>query len=512
MPTYSRYLSPNELSYFLPSRAYGLNDMFMQVIFRASPELVSPLRLRIVWAIMRLRHTLLASRIEMKPGCYDEAQFIYTPPSSPTCALEEAEANITIYDGKTGAELFEDLLNGPRKLSAERLSRLEIVGIDVSPTLAEYHMSVMTLHSVNDSLHRLSNNVLELVGGSAAPGGPPRTDAELARLLELEWTTRWGQPRTDDVIVPPAEARLPLPHNKFQEAAWKIDHENVQRRSIGGHVFPRISSPVAKQVMRRKTFTIDETVAIVAKCKSKRITLSSAIFALVNLAWIRTEEKYPQFAAPKTLPMMMYTAVSLKQHLTPITSPLSSTDLCLMLGYCNIVLPAFLPSSGTDRSSAFWARARATQSQLHKHTRSPLLLGRSQMVGVQRARRAKAFAKQDDEANGTLPPQTTQRIPAPASNSVPSAALIGLTHIGDLSTVYRQELYPTIEFLDGVGHVRKAKGGILLSTRTIRKHFILALGFDSAGFAPGVVEEFWENLVSGMYEFILECSSPLSKL
>ncbi|KAJ7061979.1 hypothetical protein C8F01DRAFT_1136020 [Mycena amicta] len=37
----SRELGPNELSYFLPSRANGLNDIYTRVIFRAPPSLVS---------------------------------------------------------------------------------------------------------------------------------------------------------------------------------------------------------------------------------------------------------------------------------------------------------------------------------------------------------------------------------------------------------------------------------------------------------------------------------------
>lgn len=111
MPTYRRTLSPNELygsspetpvapltyssSYFLPSRAYGLNDMFGQsphvahslsgvanklavrVTIHAPLALISPFRVRIAWAVMRLRHSLMACRVEMAPGCYDDAQFVY---------------------------------------------------------------------------------------------------------------------------------------------------------------------------------------------------------------------------------------------------------------------------------------------------------------------------------------------------------------------------------------------------------------------------------------------------
>ncbi|KAF8126423.1 hypothetical protein K438DRAFT_2001408 [Mycena galopus ATCC 62051] len=84
MPTYRPTLSPNELSYFLPSRAFGLNDIGNRIVNHAPPSLISPQRVRIVWAILRLRHSLTGCRVEMQLGRYDDAQFALTPSSSPS--------------------------------------------------------------------------------------------------------------------------------------------------------------------------------------------------------------------------------------------------------------------------------------------------------------------------------------------------------------------------------------------------------------------------------------------
>ncbi|KAJ7621118.1 hypothetical protein FB45DRAFT_838882 [Roridomyces roridus] len=511
--SYSRPLSHNELSYFLPSRAYGLNDMFVRIIVRAPPHLMSPLRFRVAWAIMRLRHTLLACQVQMEPGCYDEARFKYTPPSSPRRAAEEAEDTLHIVDDKTGPELMDAFLDPttPRRLSSQRISGLDVAKHGpVSPGLEEYHILIMTIHAINDgvALHRHCDMILQLLCGSATPGGPPRTDAELLRLLELEWTMRCGAPREDAIIVPATEDRLPSPRSKFQLSAWTIDHQNVKKRAIGGHALPRIKSQVCKQTIELKFWDPEETAAIRAACKARGLTLTNATFALINFAWISTAQNHPELNSSKELPMMIYTAVSLRRHLAQPSSPLSSY-MSLALGYCNIVLPSFIPAT-CNPGAMFWSRARSAQSQMSAFSRSPLLLGRCRLMGGERALRAKAFAKQDDEADGTLPqtgPQPAQPTPVVGT---PSVALLGITCLGDLGDVYRPERYPSAQFVDAFSHVRNAKGALLMSTQMLNGKFSMTLGYDAAAFPLGVVDEFWAHYVGGVREFILDSSSVFS--
>ncbi|KAJ7025576.1 hypothetical protein C8F04DRAFT_133927 [Mycena alexandri] len=516
MPTYSRNLGQNELSYYLPSRVYGLNDMFTRVIFRAPPALASPFRLRVVWAIMRVQHSLLACQIDMDPGCYDDAQFVYTPPSSPKDAMEHAGRTLTIHDDKRGHELDEDFISGRRKLSAHCLGRMDVARHgEVSSSVDEFHMSFTVLHAITDGTSAHGNTILQFLGGSSTPGGPARTDAELLQILEMEWSKRWGKPRIEyEVITPAAEARLPRPRSRFELAVWRVDSQNVQGRAIGAHAFPRIASEVTKQTLVDVRFDRAQTAALAAKCKSERVTLQNTVFVLCNFAWIRTAAAHPELlSAPKTLPMLFYTAISLRRHLAPI-SPLASA-MSLALGYGNIVLPAFIPSApGVDVRKVFWLRARGVQAQMHKQTRSPMLLPRAQILSFERGRRAKAFAKQDDEADGTLPRSNQARtrqnqddkkppvqLQAP---TIPSVALMGISHLGDLTSTYRTERYPSIEFVDSVGHSRKAKGGILLFTRSAQGCFSTMLEWDAAAFPPGLVEEFWGHFVGGVHEFILD--------
>src|ERR1700733_13989323 len=52
-----------------------LVDRYLHLGFRAPERLVGRERIRLVWAILRNRHSLLASKVEMKD--YDDVRFVY---------------------------------------------------------------------------------------------------------------------------------------------------------------------------------------------------------------------------------------------------------------------------------------------------------------------------------------------------------------------------------------------------------------------------------------------------
>ncbi|KAJ7066686.1 hypothetical protein C8F01DRAFT_1053008 [Mycena amicta] len=515
MPTFHRALSPNELSYFLPSRAYGLNDMFLRIILRAPIGLITPHRLAIVWAILRLQHSLMASRVEMQHGAYDDARFAYTPPSSPCHALRESAEVVRLYNDISGADLLNDCLNGPPKLSASCLARLEIAREDYAPGVHEYHLVFAFHHMINDArgVYVEAQRAMELLGGST-PTQPPRTDAQLFGILEQEWKRRWshGGPRDpNEVVIPSTELRIlrSLP-TKFQQAAWKVDQENVQKRFIGAHSFPRARPATAKSIKTRliqAKFSKEQTAAIFARCKAERVTLQSAVFGLINMAWIRLFSRHPEIPVSKKLPMLMYTAISLRGYLPPVSE--LSSFMSLALGYHNLVLPSFLPSSSssTTLSSVFWARSREAQRQMFTYSHSPMLLGRSVAAAEDRGRRAKAWAQIDDEAAGVLP-----RRPAPASAPAPAAkptfppsiALIGVSQSGNIDGIIRRERYPLMEVCDLVGGTRKGPGGVLVYTRTVLQQFNMLLLWDSAPYDPALIDEFWGYMVDGVHELVLQ--------
>ncbi|KAJ7058094.1 hypothetical protein C8F01DRAFT_1255978 [Mycena amicta] len=516
-PTFYRKLSSNELSYFLQSRADGANDLFILVEVQAPEALLTPLRIQIVWAILRLRHTLLASRVQMKPGCYDDARFVYASPASPQDALLEAAQSVQTYNDVPLAKLADDFLNGPRKLSSEILSRLDIVRQRRGSEGVYMFTLFMTVHHmINDArgIYEVMDVALELLAGFGGPDrSRTRTDEELLGVLNEEWMKRWGSPMHSWHVIPAAteDRLLPLPRSKLQQACDRVEYENIQSRYIGAHSFNRIDNPSSKKSKTRFIrirFDVAQTKAILAKCKSERVSPANAIFGLINITWIRLAARHPSLVSSiPNFPMLMYTAISLREHLPPATE--LSSHLSLALGYHNVVLPAFAPTERSLRE-VFWARSREAQRQMRAFTRSPLLLSRSLVACEERGRRAKMWARIDDEAAGLLPPSPSPApSPEPAKQkSIPSIALMGVSQSGDTSKIYRTHLYPSLKIVDTIGGPRRGKGaGMFVYTRTTLEQFGILLLWDEGAYAQGLAEQFVEMVVDGMREYVLEDGS-----
>jgi hypothetical protein len=78
---------------------------------------------------------------------------------------------------------------------------------EVSSGIDEFHMAFTVLHTITDGTSAHANNILAFLGGSDPPGGPPRTDGELLRILEVDWSLRWGKRRVAfEIVTPCAEA------------------------------------------------------------------------------------------------------------------------------------------------------------------------------------------------------------------------------------------------------------------------------------------------------------------
>ena len=97
------------------------------------------------------------------------------------------------------------------------------------------------------------------------------------------------------------------------------------------------------------------------------------------------------------LPMMMYSALNLRPYLYPLPSlRASSSYWFLAVGYFNVILPSFIPTTASA-SAIFWHRARSAKTQSAKYMKSPMLVARSQEMAKIRGKRARVFAKEDDE-------------------------------------------------------------------------------------------------------------------
>ncbi|KAG8881091.1 hypothetical protein FRB98_004548 [Tulasnella sp. 332] len=639
LPTYERPLSDNEL-------ADGVNDMYLHIGFRASAGLLTERRLGLVWAILRGRHPLLASQVVMECGAYDSARFTYTPPGSANEALNDAMDTVEMRGIQYKDDLISTYLNATRTLSASQLSALFVSS---EPTLhadgEEWNVLFCATHFIGDgmALHQTANDFFKLIAGAASSEASgeeikTHTEEELLAILEAEWIERWGsfkgaekeaiqQASALEVagmqpIPASSEMRLPQPRGKMHAAAVKVDFKNSESRLIGGHSFPKAAIKGSrKTVVKTISFDSATTKTALKKCKAEGATISSALFALCNLAWMRTMDAHNlAISNGPSLPMMMYSAINLRPWLASTTTtptPSSSSYWFLSVGYFNVILPTF---SFTSAQASFWYRARSAKAQSSKYVKSPMLVARAQEMAKERGKRAKTWAKQDDDAEalqvaaqmketglkitpgqsqmlltpppspgfgpksassstssaekanhggrprmfskiaksarkslsslrqtlsssiGKLPmsppmspspsskrlsffsiasvasasaspkspPSNTpptpliSTVPPPSTTKTPSAALMGLSLLGNLDGTYAHATYsPNVTLHTLTTGSRQRSGGMLLFGYTFAGKMWISLGWDVNAFGEGVVQCFWAEVEKGVQEMLL---------
>ncbi|CAK5264954.1 unnamed protein product [Mycena citricolor] len=489
-----RPLGETEVSYFLPSRASGVNDMYLHLGLRANPEIFDRSRVSAAWAMLRLKHPLVASTVKMND--YHDIKFVYNPPASVTDAIESANECLE-YRTQGKDDLIDSYLNGPRTLSSERLSYLIISEPEQDESedgTRNFDLLVCAAHYIGDgmALHQFSNELFTLLGEG-------RSAEDLQFLLTEEWHTKWGASAkaadTSSTLPISLEDRLPpRPEGKFFRAASQVDFQTSESRLMGGHAFPRRSGGERKTVVPTVSFDADKTKAMLKKCKAQGVSISAALFSLMNVAWAKTRgDKWE-------LPMMMYSALNLRPVLTA-SKVQNETYWYLAIGYFNVVLPTFMPIENAEvTEKLFWHRARAAKTQSTKAAKNPLLASRSYEMANERGKRARRFAKEDDEKEaGTWqapPPKPASAEPA-APKQAPSTALIGLSLLGNLDGVYKHATYPSIKLHTLTTGSRQRAGGMLLFGYTFAGKMWISLGYDKAGFDE-TVDTFWGHVLSSV--------------
>lgn len=193
----------------------------------------------------------------------------------------------------------------------------------------------------------------------------------------------------------------------------------------------------------------------------------------------------------------MYSALNIRPFLPP-----APDSFMLAVGYFNVILPSFLPKS-LDVISTFWARAKSAKLQSAKAARSPLVVSRSRRTGNQRAKAAQTWGKEDDEkARGVFKAPPPQIHVKPGPPKTPSAALVGLSLMGNLDGIYRHANFPAITLHTQTGGTRQRHGGMLIFSYTFAGKLWITFQYDENGFEREVVEKFWKKCLDGVDEFL----------
>ncbi|KAI9512519.1 hypothetical protein F5148DRAFT_973486 [Russula earlei] len=513
---YERLFGESELSYYFQSRATGVNDMYLHLGFKGPKRLVHLPRVRAVWAILRMRHPLLASRVVMRT--YDDVRFVFRPPASPEDALADAESQLE-YRHQSKDELIESYLNGPRTLSNERLSYLIVShapsvhgqlptppstpgnpadestvsteGLASGNRVFDYELFICAAHFIGDgmALHQFGNDFFCLVGGASS-------QEELDKLVADEWKQRWGRTLPSDIPALPAsvDENLGTEENPFRRAAGTIDFQNSLDRQIGGQTFPRKNDPIRHTVVPTTSFGEDVTKAMLKTCKAQGVSISSTIFAICNVAWARMSPREKQ-----ELPMMMYAPINIRPY---FAKPLNPSYWFLCVGYFNIVLPNFLPAS-CDVSETFWLRARKAKEQSSRFANSPMIVPRMREMAIKRGKQSRVWAKEDDDKAAGVwvpPPPTSDKAVAPRH---PSVALLGLSLLGNLDGIYKHANFPDIKLHTLTTGSRQRHSAMLMFAYTFAGKLWISLGYDENGFDRETVDLFWRNVDAAVREFLI---------
>ncbi|KAF9225476.1 hypothetical protein BS17DRAFT_873159 [Gyrodon lividus] len=508
LPRVERKMGSSELSYFLPSRANGVNDMYLHLGFNAPEQLVRRARVHLVWAILRVRHPLLASKVSMRN--YEDVRFIYTPPQSPEDALLDAENTIEYRDASKD-DLIDAYLNGDRTLSNERLSYI-IVSQGGPPTLpsppltprhttptteetpeptCNHDILIGAAHFLGDgmALHQFANDFFGLLGSN-------NTQQELERQLRDEWVN-YCSPSPDKIFVLPnaMEDKFPAESSKFRRAVGKVDFSISKSKTIGGQTFPFKSKQARHTIVPTVSYDEDRTKAILKRCKAHGVSVSAALFAICNIVWARDGN------GQRDLPTLMYSALNLRPYFT-VKSPHDSYWF-LAIGYFNVVLPNFIPRS-TELSSVFWHRARIAKEQSTRAAKNPMVISRCQSMAEERVQRARVWAKEDDDKeHGTsaVPPLVPQS--AVLAPRAPTSALIGLSLLGNLDGMYQHASFPPIQLHTLTTGSRQRPGGMLLFGYTFAGKLWISLGYDENGLEKALVERFWKGVLQATDELLI---------
>jgi hypothetical protein len=483
-----RQLGETELSYYLPSRGDGVNDMYLELGGRVNPSLIERERVRLVWAIMRLSHPLLASKVCMHD--YDDVRFIYEWSGDSEAILSSADKSLEFRSQSTD-DLIHTYLNGPRILSNERLSCLIVNAPGAvhpasdSSELVDCDFFFCAVHFLGDgmALHAFANDFFTLLGSE-------KTLVDLSKMLEEELVTHTSLKYLPNCL----EDRLPPPSGtRFQRAARRVDFLRNAEKDIGGHAFPRRSGSPRKTLVQYKSFDVERTKSILKVCKTQGVSISSALFAVCNLAWARTSNNSPE------LPTLMYTAINVRPNLVK-EAALHDSYWFLAIGYFNVVLPSFVPAS-KDLAPTFWHRSREAKKQSTAAMKTPMLASRCREMAHERRERAQTFARQDD-GKPVEPVKKTESLFGGASGRAPSKALIGLSLLGNLDGVYKHSKFPGIQLHTLCSGSRQRGGGMLLFCFTFAGKLWINLGYDENGFDKTVVEKFWENAFHVIDEYM----------
>ncbi len=226
------------------------------------------------------------------------------------------------------AALLDGYLNGERTLSDERLSYLVISTPEAefnSPDTEheqEYDFWLFSTHFLGDgmALHTTANEFFNLLAAPSPDPAAPNKNIDAVLAARGEDLTK---PEAELEVKPEhfahaMESKLVTPEG-WGRMAWagaRVEFNRDQAKLIGGHAFQRAKLGERKTIVPTVSWDGAKTKKILANCKAHGATIATAVFALSNIAYIRsTPEGTGKGERDERLPVMLYSALNVRPFL-----------------------------------------------------------------------------------------------------------------------------------------------------------------------------------------------------
>ncbi|GJJ13028.1 hypothetical protein Clacol_007277 [Clathrus columnatus] len=293
-----------------------------------------------------------------------------------------------------------------------------------------------------------------------------------------------------NILPPPLESMLPSLEAPWKRAISSVNFLQCQQREIGNHTLPRVQNNSISIAKRTRfivhLFNEQDTRVILQLCKAKGVSVNNAILALCAVSWARMKSTH---SGENLMPILLYTAINMRNSLPKTVE----TFWFLALTYYTISLPSYPPNSPL----AFWHRASMAKEQTTRAVKSKLLLNRASLIAANRAKASSAGTT--NTIKPQLPPHA--RVDPPA----PSRALLGLSLLGNLDSLYKQSDYsPQVKLLSFRGASKLKRGGLLFLAQTFRNQLEFHLVWEETGFEEGIIEKWWEGVITASHEYLLQ--------
>ncbi|GAA5950964.1 hypothetical protein JCM3765_004642 [Sporobolomyces pararoseus] len=533
-----RRLGPTEVSYYLGSRGQGLkggvNDMYLHIGFRAPSELMSEERILKIWKTLLCRHTLLWSTVEF--SSYYDIHFVNRIPRDEGEFEKIARSQLEFKTGVASKDILDTYLNGERTLSGERLSHLVISTPEGSiqsetSTVQEYDFFLYSTHFIGDgmALHSTANEFFTLLASEEFPIEPFAVSIDPCNLS----------------VLPPALETRVVASEAWGKTAWsasKVDFERNEAKNLGGQTFRKAVRGTRHTLVPTVSYSLTDSEKILSTCKAHKSTIASALFALSNLAYIRST---PSDKLNKSLPTNIYSALNIRSSLVPNENENEKDEETdwyhLAIGYYNIILPSFYPIPREEISNYFWHQALSVKTQTSRIIKSRFLKSRTILMAFERERRSIGFEKVDEEeaekkqkkklqegirglgiseegvefertmrgeereGKKDLEEEKEKKVEKGEEEKIPNVSLMGLSMLGNLDGTYEHFEYSKrgIELHTLTTGSRQRSGALLLFSYTFAGKLWISLGYDSNGFEEGIIENWWKELLGGVDELLL---------